>query len=274
MDSISFDDFNIQSKPVATNKIELNFNIQHETFILYRDLYLMLNNFLRENIVLKGNILLNTYLPNQARLTEDLDMGILSEELYNSKVKPLLGNFGEYLIENGKIDFYTIKEIEPRRSGGIECKKGDTTVYSVDISLLEPLQYSIDTTVVDGQECRVASVEKILSDKIMSTLSRKRFRRVKDLFDLKIILDNIKEYDITKVVSIIKEKYTQEEIELLFNNHPFNDIVIENLHHAYKKLNITSFTHNEIDENFKPDFYEAIETVNIFVNDLKENFYD
>lgn len=47
------------------------------------------------------------------------------------------------------------------------------------------------------------SINKILADKIVSTLSKKRFRRVKDFYDIYIILTSGYEYDTSTILRLM-----------------------------------------------------------------------
>lgn len=228
----------------------------------YMELFLEIAVKIRKDVFLKGNVLLNQICRNTARGTKDLDMSVISTELYDTVILPELIKFGDTLVSNGLAEFYQVKNIQPKMSGGIDVKDGQNhTLYSVDVSLsdIHPLgvvEYTFGGYVVYG-----SSIEKILADKCLSTLSRKRFRRIKDFYDIYIILDSEVGYDVSSVLELMISKVGREEVISLLNNQPFTREVIEQVVKSWNTLVlIRDLDGSKID---KPNFQSVIDKVYI-----------
>lgn len=78
------------------------------------------------------------------------------------------------------------------------------------------------------------NIEGILSNKIMSILSRNRFKQSKDLYDFYVIT-NIHDFSLSKLKSCILENTTFED---LFSTVPLNDIEIQEYREAFNNLHL------------------------------------
>ena len=98
------------------------------------------------------------------------------------------------------------------------------------------------------------SIERILSDKLTAILSRKRFRRPKDLYDFYIIT-NAFDIDLKKLTDYLYLRTSPEE---LWSTYPFNDDVLHQYKNAYDKLSVTTINKTTIQ---KPDYSVVIARV-------------
>lgn len=237
---------------------------------IYFDLFKRLSDACDGRIFLKGNILLNKLLPETARATKDLDASVFELDLYPSKIVPVLESFAAEIIANGEADRFSIKpEILPHMSGGITMyDTNGSAVFAVDISLTENsigqfVGYSFDSGDVLG-----SSIEKIFCDKCLSTLSRKRFRRIKDFYDLYILLKSQTRYDLALVKSLMVAKVGEEETNRLLDIPPFSAEIVKELNRAWVKFRISSF--KNLDEDLRrPELSEVLELVSLLYYNLK-----
>ncbi len=229
---------------------------QDDVIDFYLDTFIELSENLREEFYLKGNILLNKIYPEMARTTNDLDFSIINKELYLQVLVPRLEKFGDKLIENSiEVDSFIIKEISDTKSGGIMIKDyNDKTVYSIDVSLTKKTMYGFSEYKFSDIKLKASSIEKIIADKSITTLSKKRYRRIKDFYDLYIIMLNHSNYDLIKVKKLIIDSIGEEEFYDLINNYPFTYEEMIKLEHAWRKFIIKTR-----DPSYnKPEFSEII----------------
>ncbi len=200
-----------------------------ENIDIYFDLFITINNKLNEDVCLKGNILLNKLYKEKARATKDLDMDIkVSKMVYREKVIPLLKEFAEDLISRGLADRYRIKnEGNDKTMGGISiykyegCNVKDSLIYSADINLGNSI-FGDTIYVIEGCEFRGYSIERVICDKIIATLSDKDNRRVKDYYDIYLIREMESNLDYTKIVDyIIQKRGSVESTLTLLKSFPF-----------------------------------------------------
>ena len=184
-----------------------------ENIDIYFDLFMELTNKLNEDVCLKGNILLNKLYKERARATKDLDMDIkVSKIIYRDKVVPLLREFADKLIKRGLADRYKVRnENNDKTMGGILVfksggdNKKDVIVYSADINLGNSL-FGDKIYVIGGCEFRGYSLERVLCDKIIATLMDTEKRRVKDYYDILLIMRLEPDIDFDKVIKYIVQK--------------------------------------------------------------------
>ena len=200
-----------------------------ENIDIYFNLFITISNKLNEDVCLKGNILLNKLYKERSRATKDLDMDIkASKNIYRDKVVPLLKEFAEDLISSGLADRYRIKnENNDKTMGGISiykyegCNVKDSLIYSADINLGNSI-FGDTIYVIEGCEFRGYSIERVICDKIIATLSDKDNRRVKDYYDIYLIREMESNLDYTKIVDyIIQKKGGIENVLTLLKNFPF-----------------------------------------------------
>jgi len=210
-----------------------------------------------ENIAYKGGYILNKLIPN-TRKTYDVDFSIARKELYED-IKIVLGEIGNILISKGIIDNYKIKDdISETSSGGIKFIKDNTTILGADVGL-HSLGYGITSIRLDFIDVNRFAVERSLSDKISVICSRKRFRRVKDLYDTYMLISL---YNING--NILTECLSHRDVN--FELMPIDETVIVQLKNAYNKLTLGSPERDSL----KPDFKEVYLLVINFISGCKE----
>jgi hypothetical protein len=210
---------------------------------------LVLSRRLQRPKAFKGGYLLNQLLGNQSRMTHDVDFSIDDEKTYEL-VKTILTEIAEKFLEIGLIAEYKVKEtIAPKQSGGIDFYgESGKKILGVDVGL-HPLSwgvtaYKFDITTLDG-----FTVERMLSDKIIAILSRKRFRRPKDLYDLWVITNNF-DFDPNLVLQFIKKRGNAE-----WDNIPFSDTILVEYKKAWDSLILQSLDETTLE---KPSFNEEV----------------
>lgn len=227
----------------------------------YTDLFLQISNQIKENCSIKGNVLLSNLLKSTARSTRDLDMSVYSKELYSECVVPELEKFANSFPNTT----YTIRDITETHSGGITIKDSSNKVlFKVDVSLSSKSLAGAVLYSFSGEEAYGSSVEKILCDKCITTLSEKRYRRIKDFYDIYIIISSSMVYNPKRVLDLMIEKVGVQEVLSLFNNIPFDEDSMSKLNHAWNKLELhNAFTGERLE---KTPFRELV--VDVY------NFYD
>ena len=70
----------------------------------------------------------------------------------------------------------------------------------------------------------------MMSDKLKVVCSNKIFRRIKDLYDI-YVLSIIYEYDMARLIKVIKEKHSDIDI----NEFKLTEDNVKELRHAYNK---------------------------------------
>lgn len=217
------------------------------------------------SIAFKGGYMLTKYLGNVARQTSDVDFSIGSEELYE-RVKAKLVSVCNSLQRKGVIYSYKIKDtIAPKQSGGVDMynDKG-VKILGVDVGWHD-ISYGVERVSIDVGELNAFTVERMLSDKFSSVLSRKRFRRVKDLYDIYIITSNF-DFIPSLVRVYMSYRLSLDELRDLFSKYPFSEEIIIQLGRAYDKLLVRSIYKDTYVD--KPDFKVVLERFNTLVEGL------
>lgn len=241
---------------------------QDDIINFYFDVFIELNAGLYNEMYLKGNILLNKLIGANTRTTKDLDFSIINKEIYESILKPRLELFGNTILEKDiEACSFEIKELSERKSGGIIIKdEKNSTLYGIDISLGTKSIYEVTSYEFSGKHVQGSTINKIIADKCLATLSRSRFRRIKDFYDLYVICSNNIEYDIDIVKQIMIKKKGIEEVETLLNNFPFNLEVLTQL----KNIWDTKFSLETRTETYKkPEFTDLLNVISVIYNNLK-----
>lgn len=204
---------------------------------VYTDLFLELSAGVRDKVALKGNILLNMLLSESARGTKDLDIDVCSYELYPEVIQPRLERFGQHCVKAGLADNYRIAPLVQGHSGGIKIYRDGVISYSVDVALssmnsflVGHVQYKLGGHAILG-----SSVERILADKTMAVLYRTRFRRIKDFYDMDIILSGC-EYNLSEVLEILLACNSTDELNSRFDCFPFTEEVVAQCCGAWEKF--------------------------------------
>lgn len=235
---------------------------------VYFELFLEIAKEIHDDVFLKGNVLLNKILSDTARGTKDLDFSCVNEELYYNVIVKHLSDFGDKAIETGLASSYEVRDIQPRRSGGIDVKdEAGSIVYAVDVSLADSAVFGTVEYNFSGDCILGSSLNKILADKCLSTLSRKRFRRIKDFYDMYIILNSDLRYDTKEILALMIDKVGKEEVDRLLSNYPFSQEIIREATKAWDKLKLIRASDNE--PLYKPLFNDVLWKVSKLYDDLK-----
>lgn len=199
----------------------------------------------------KGGYMLNQLLGNASRMTRDVDFSIHNQDDYES-VKRVLAEIAENFKREGIINDYKMKDtIKQTMSGGIDFYGFDgRKILGVDVGLHDIhwgiKQYQLDVAVVEGFE-----IERMLCDKLIAVLSRKRFRRTKDLYDFFAITSSF-DFDYQKLQEYIARRGNAE-----WDNIPFSDTAAVAYKKAWERLVLRSFITGE--DLHKPDFDSVIQ---------------
>lgn len=210
---------------------------------------LVLSRRLHVEKAFKGGYMLNQLLGSASRMTHDVDFSIHWKEDYE-QVKQVLKEIAEQFADLGIICEYKLKEsIEEGISGGIDFYGTDgRKVLGVDVGLHDIhwgiKQYTFAITCLDGFE-----IERMLADKLIAIMSRKRFRRTKDLYDFFILTSHFN-FDYKKLQDYVERRGTAE-----WDNIPFSDVVLVEYKKAWDKLFLQSPDGRVLP---KPDFHTVL----------------
>lgn len=212
-----------------------------------------------DKLAFKGGYMLTKLIPDSARQTADIDFSIESSELYHSLINAM-ERIGDHFISINYISSYRIKPtIERRMSGGMDMF--DTTgkkILGIDIGWHD-LHFGTTTTKIDICELRAFEVERMLADKITAILSRKRFRRPKDLYDLYCIT-NCFNFDANKVNEYILLR--TEGAGADWQNFPFSEDIEREYRRAYNSLNVVSQRDNvQLEKPIFEDVFERFQVI-------------
>lgn len=195
---------------------------------------------------LKGGYVLRT-LSRHARYTRDVDLSIPEAASFEILRKGF-DRAGQLIVKAGA-DRYEIRELHPPHSGGLRILKDGSELVSADVSV-QDLSYGIR---LHDDRFYCYTFERMLLDKVKATLSPKVFRRVKDLFDIHLIVSNF-------VIDTqeLKDRLQQEGIALTAENTPFNQDKLAMLKHAWGTFRVVA--EDGISIRKKPEFNEIMET--------------
>ena len=235
--SVEHNDDNSDKWPALPDNPTSNDLLDYMVMIIAREL--------ESEKAFKGGYMMNQLLGGYSRMTHDVDFSIEDKEVYESII-PLLEHLGDFFVKQGVAASYKVKPtIEATMSGGFDVYADDgRKILGMDIGLHD-LSYGIQNYNITVGEVKAFSVERMLSDKLLAILSRKRFRRTKDLYDFYVIT-NFYDVDMKQLAEFIENRGTAE-----WDNIPFSDVVLEQYAKCWQKLNLTSYTDKVID---KPDF--------------------
>ena len=217
----------------------------------YWDLFIEVSKGIKDNCVRQG------YLLMKQIFHEDLSRSFtIYKELYYDSIYPEFQKFGEQVISKESNWRYEIKELSDELFGGISIiNDTNALIYEIEIelnyaALLGKVKYKFKGTYAYGE-----SVDKILCDKIISTLSSQRFRRIKDFYDIYMIESNLV-YDKETVLRLILDQIEMKELKSLYSKIPFSMSVMERASFAWNKAElINGFTMEKIE---KEDFGKVI----------------
>lgn len=233
----------------------------------YLDLFVDLCKVAGDAIYMKGNILLGSLLPDMARSTKDLDVAVLNIQLYNDCVVPALIEFVAGRFPNAK---YRIAEITSGHNGGIKVydHSDHIVLFSVDVSVSPTELYGLQYYRIRGKDILGSSLERIAADKCLATLSKRRYRRVKDFYDLWVLCASRISFNYQVIYELMEMQVGQEELSELLSNYPFTEEVIAQLTHAWNKLEVTAFSDKYVIRE-KPDIHLVLGVISRMYYELK-----
>lgn len=209
--------------------------------------------------------MLTKLMTETSRRTADVDLSILSDEIYDD-IKTRLTAIAEKLKHEGIIDRYKIKpEIKRTASGGITMYKNNIRIAGVDVGW-HNLSYGVTVYETSVGKLYGFEIERMLSDKITAILSRKRFRRPKDIYDLLVITDAF-DVDLRKILEYMTNRSNESGVQIEWENFPFSETVLCEYKTAYDRLVVESVYLNRILS--KPEFEIAYERFGEIVIRLK-----
>lgn len=210
----------------------------------------------------KDGYLLNQLLNEKSRMTHDVDFSISDGQGYE-QVKSILTDIAECFKSAGLIMSYNVKPtITSTSSGGIDFYDGTgAKILGVDVGLHSLTwgitKYNFKITDLDG-----FSIERMLSDKTIAILSRKRFRRTKDLYDFWVITNNF-DFDYQKLQDYIDLRGGAD-----WDNIPFSDTILIEYAKAWNKLVLQTPNGGVLQ---KPDFATVLERFYYVALSIKGN---
>lgn len=239
---------------------------------VYTDLFLTMSRRVNKQIILKGNVLLNMLVPQKARKPTDLDVSIADRELFNA-LKEELSDFSERLMTSGVASSYHLRDIASH-SGGLDVlNEAGEKLYAVDVNLSNVSLYGNAVYNIQGELVHGSSVDKILRDKCTSILSKRRFKRIRDFYDVFIILDSGLEFDCEKILELMLTEFSNNaSLAKQFDEFPFGTnsvLALRNLWNAEKFESLApEVTSNTV------EFSEALKAVYQVLEKLKRCYAD
>ena len=210
-----------------------------------------------------GGYMLKKLIPDCARQTQDIDFSAQSSELYQSLINTMIA-VGTRFVKAGIISNFKIRQtIVPHYSGGMDMyNDSGAKILGIDVSWSDTL---LGTTkaIIDIGEVSAFEVERMLADKIAATLSRKRFRRTKDIYDI-FCITNCFDADLNKIRNYLEIRNADVTVE--WENFPFSETVINELGKAYGRLVLEAIYSNTILE--KPEFSSILGRFNAICLDV------
>lgn len=223
---------------------------------------LMLVREYGNKLAFKGGYMLSKLLGGTARQTTDIDFSISDSELYKSLIQSFT-SVGDLLVAEGYIDRYVVKDVIERfRSGGMDMysANGDK-ILGIDVGWHD-IYFGTTSTDIKITSVNAFTVERMLSDKVTAILSRKRFRRPKDIYDV-YCLTNVFDYDSTLVADFILKRTEGAGAE--WGNYPFTEVVLREYEKAYNSLNVRAVTKTYFD---KPEFDKVMQRFDLICSKL------
>lgn len=194
-------------------------------------IFTVLVRYLGVYSVFKGGYILNKRIP-RARATTDIDFSI-SNKTDAGHVYQVLKEIGEVFVTKGAAEDYTVQEnISETSSGRLKITLQDGTQVGVDVGLHD-LSYGVQEYQDAEMKYKVFSVERSLADKISVFMSYKRFRRIKDLYDIYVFS---KHCDID--YELLRQCVEKRCSDIDWNMIPFTDNIVEQVVRAWSKLDL------------------------------------
>ncbi|MCM1215066.1 MAG: nucleotidyl transferase AbiEii/AbiGii toxin family protein [Lachnospiraceae bacterium] len=202
-----------------------------------------------DKLAFKGGYMLTKLIPESARQTTDIDFSIQTSALYQQLIQTMRA-IGDHFIFESLISHYNIKEeIRGFMSGGMDMyDDSGAKVLGIDVGWHD-ISFGTQLTSISVGTVRAFSVERMLSDKITAILSRKKFRRPKDIYDLYCITNSMS-FNAILVNEYIVKRTNGAGAD--WKNYPFSDDVLREYGKAYNSLKVHSIFKDRSVR--KPDF--------------------
>ena len=232
----------LQNESIVSLK-EINSNIDSRVLTLLR--------IFGNESAFNGGYMLKKLIPDCARQTQDIDFSAQSSELYQSLINTMIA-VGTRFVKAGIISNFKIRQtIVPHYSGDMDMYNASgAKILGIDVSWSDTL-LGTTKTFIDIGEVSAFEVERMLADKIAATLSRKRFRRSKDIYDI-FCITNCFDVNLNK----IRNYLDIQNVTVAWNNFLFSETVINDLKNAYDKLRLESIYRGNVLE--KPKFKSVL----------------
>lgn len=235
-------------------------NIDPNLIPTYIDLFVELLDKTHRQVSMRGNVLLGKLLPNDARSTLDLDVTCVNTTIYYEVIVPCFNDFFEQLRKYYPDLICEIRDSDGTHPGGFKVKSSDGQVlYSVDIAVSILFYFHYIDYSFNGISILGSTIEKILADKCCATLSKEKFRHLKDFYDIYIILNSPLKYDLGIVAKLMEQKVGKDNLTILFEDLSFSDEALDKFHKAWSTFKVFSCTTNK--ELVKPNTNKVISKV-------------
>ena len=190
-------------------------------------------NVLGLNIVFKGGYILTKYIGDDSRRSHDVDLNINNVQTYE-QIKVILEKVSQHLIDTGKIGFYNIKKAPTSNtSGGIDFYDiNKRKILGVDVGL-QPMNFGSIKLKINNNSLMCYTVERMLCDKIRAVLSKSRYHRIKDFYDIYIITQHF-DINMYKLEEYIDMNTDGQGLD--WSDYPYSKEDLTMLNEAYTRL--------------------------------------
>lgn len=233
------------------------FNLK-DLFYEYCTIYSRLSDRFGNNIVIKGNIVLNMLFPDYARSTKDIDLDI-NDSINKDDILAFFSNYGKLLEERGLCYSYKVEEIQVGKSGHLTCYDSkESKVFEVDFNIIHENTDTIIEFKFNDELIRAYKLEYSLADKLSVAFFGDLPRRIKDLYDIYILSTKVRyDIDYNEVLKFLSTRIPDLKDKLTCLDLRDKERM-SNVEHAYSKFNISSIF---IKELVKPEFSAIYKTI-------------
>jgi hypothetical protein len=223
---------------------------------------IMLVRELRSHEVFKSSYALKLLMSKHSCQITDDDLIIAVSEGYES-VKATLRMIADNFQSRNLVGDYVLREeISENTAGGIEFydTEGNRILY-VDVTLNDVVCGIKQFVFSIGSDDRF-DVERLLANKLISILSRERFRRVNDLYDFYVIASTF-DFDFQKLKEYVNLYGGAKWDNIIFDDAPFVKTKL-----TWDRVIFAGLDGKQLD---KPSFNDAILQFYVVAVPVKEN---
>ena len=213
----------------------------HQMFFFEHVLMRLEKSIYRDNIILKGGVLLSSIIGENLRTTKDIDATLKSLPLNMDTIKNIFEEIFDLNIDdNVNFEIVSIKDIRLEdQYGGYRLNilsKLDNNKTYITIELTtgdeitpREMKYSYNCIFEDKKIPIMAyTIETVLAEKFQTIISRGILNtRLKDFYDMYVLM-NLKSSDIDNKISVSAIANTFKKRETLLDINEFN-IIIDDL---------------------------------------------